>query len=114
MSDEAFNATIKSPSRGAGSGKSVSQLMRSGPPCSRTTAAFILKLHSFRDLLFQHALVDLVGAGQQHLVDEEHAAWVLIGRRIGKREALHRLLVELCYIGSHVVCDRLVALDLVM
>ena len=42
----------------------------------------------------QRRAVELVGRGERQFVDEPDEARVLIGRRVGEREALDRLAVE--------------------
>ena len=50
--------------------------------------------HAFLRHPPQCRAVDLVGRGERQVVDEEDEARVLIGRRVGKREPLHRVLAR--------------------
>ena len=60
----------------------------------------------------QGRAVDLVGGGERQFVDEPDEARVLVGRRVGEREALDRLGVERALRDDE--SDRLLALDVVV
>ena len=62
----------------------------------------------------QRGAVDLVGRGERQFVDEPDEARMLIGGRIGEREALDRVGVERTAGLADDESDRLLALDLVV
>ena len=80
----------------------------------RRVQSSLLRRHPLLRHPLQRRAVELVGRGERQFVDEPDEARVLIGRRVGQREALDAVGVERAAGLADDEGDRLLALDVVV